>query len=159
METGKPSIVSGLVGLPRSIDGTKSRFEADVTLDDGRAWRVTWDRQTELAHVYDQSNTLIGWTERDEKEFRQVVLSSGEKPPVAIQDKWLSRVVWIDNTKHKAVMMLEGRKRVFGNDRLSLEHRDFKSEVRFRCAPGLEVAAVIVAFEVYCTGNCTGRNE
>jgi hypothetical protein len=67
--------------------------------------------------------------------------------------------VWIDNTKHKAVMMLEGRKRVFGNERLSLEHRDFKSEVRFRCAPGLEVAAVIVAFEVYCTGNCTSRNE
>ncbi|HEX2749347.1 MAG TPA: hypothetical protein VHM91_15165 [Verrucomicrobiales bacterium] len=159
MANDKTPLAGGLVGLPRIVEGTKSRYEADVTLDDERVWKVAWDRKTKLATVYDESNTLIGWTERDPREFRQVVLASGEKPAVSMQDGWLSSVVWIDDTKHKAVMMLEGRKRVFGNERLRLEHRDFKSEVRFRCAPGLEVAAVIVAFEVYCSGNCQGRHE
>ena len=159
MANDKTPLVSGLAGLPRIVEGTKSRYEADVAMDDGRAWRVAWDRITKLATVYDESNSLIGWTERDEKNFRHVVLAGGAKPDIAIQDKWLSSVVWIEGTKHKAVMMLEGRKRVFGNERLSLEHRDFKSEVRFRCAPGLEVAAVIVAFEVYCSSNCQGRHQ
>ena len=71
-----------------------------------------------------------------------------------MEDTLFSRVVWLEETRYKAVMMLEGRKRVFGNDRLRLEHRDFTSEVRFRCAPELLVAGIIVAFEVYGAGNC-----
>jgi hypothetical protein len=158
MENDKPPVVSGLLSLPRFITGSMSRFESDAVLDDGRTRRVAWDRKTRLATVYDENNNLLGWTERGEKGFRQVVLANGTRPPVAIQDKLFSRIIWIDDTKHKSVMMLEGSKRVFGNARLNLQHRDFSSEVRFRCVPELEVAAIIVAFEVYCVANCQGRD-
>ena len=86
--------------------------------------------------------------------IRQVVLPGNVRPPVFIEDKLFSRVVWLEEARYKAVMMLEGRKRVFGNDRLRVEHRDFTNEVRFTCVPELLVPALIVAFEIYCAGNC-----
>lgn len=154
MAESESPAVSGLISLPRFISGTGFRFEADAVLDSGPVRRVVWDRKTRLVTVYDENNQAMGWTERDENGFRQVVLASGERPPVWFQDKLFSRRVCIDDVKFKPVMMLEGRKRVFGNERISLEHRDFKSEARFRCAPELEVAAIIVAFEVYCAASC-----
>jgi hypothetical protein len=154
MDKDHTSIVSGILSLPRHVSGSISRFEADAVLDSGQKRRVTWDRKTRLAGVYDEAGDLLGWTERGEKGFRNVVLADGTRLPVAIQVKLFSRFVWIDDVKFKAVMMLEGRRRVFGNARIRVEHRDFTSEARFHCAPELEVAALIVAFEVYGTGNC-----
>ena len=81
----------------------------------------------------------MGWTERAEKGFRHVVLANGSQPSVAIQDKLFSRLVWIDDAKHKAVMMLsKAARRVFGNARLNLEHRDFTSEIRFAARRNLK---------------------
>ena len=151
---GAEPLVSGKLGLPESVPGTVSRFEAAAVFDSGVTWKVTWDCRTRLAHVFDEKGEPLGWTEQTAKHIRQIALPGGVRLPVCIEDKLFSRRVWIDATSHKAVMMLEGRKRVFGNARLRLEHRDFTSEVRFRCAPGLMVAAVIVAFEVYGAGNC-----
>lgn len=151
---GSEPVVSGTLGLPQPVQGAIGRYEAAATLDSGVTWRVTWDTRTRLAHVFDEKGEPLGWTEPTGKRTRQVVLANGVRPPVCIEDKWLGRLVWLDGSRCKAVMMLEGRKRVFGTDRLRLEHRDFTSEVRFRCAPELLVAAIIVAFEVYCAGNC-----
>lgn len=147
------AVISGLLSLPRGVEGELSRYESHAILDHGQVRKVMVDRKTGLVTVYDGKDDLLGWTERDAKNLRQVVLANGERPAVAIEDKLFSRVVWIEGTKHKAVMMLEGLKRVFGTERLNLEHRDFQSEVKFRCAPELEVAALIVAFEIYCSGN------
>ena len=147
-------LVSGLLSLPHSVPGAVARFEAEAVLDSGQTWRVTWDSRTRLAHVFDEKGESQGWTERTEKRIRQVVLPGGVRPAVFFEDKLFSRFVWLEETRYKSVMMLEGRKRVFGSDRLRLEHRDFTSEVRFRCVPELLVPAIIVAFEVYGAGNC-----
>ena len=154
MSKDQETVVSGLLGLPRSVPGTVSLFEADAVLDSGVSWRVSWDPRTRLAKVFDENGEALGWTEQTAKRQRQVVMANGDRPPVYMEDKLFSRAVWLEGVRFKAVMMLEGRKRVFGNDRLKLEHRDFTNEVRFRCAPELLVAAVIVAFEVYGAGNC-----
>ena len=148
------SLLSGLLGLPKPVPGMVSRFESEAVLDSGQTWRVVWDSRTKLANVFDGNGQMQGWSEQSGKRLRQVVMPGDVRPPVWIEDTLFSRRIWIEGASYKAVMMLEGRKRVFGSDRLRLEHRDFTSEARFRCAPELLVAALIVGFEVYCTGNC-----
>ncbi len=154
MSNDQQPVVSGLLSLPRSVPGTVSLFEADAVLDSGATWRVSWDPRTRLAKVFDEKGEALGWTERTAKRQRQVVMANGDRPPVSFEDKLFSRIVWLEGVSCKPVMMLEGSKRIFGNNRLKLEHRDFTNEARFHCAPELLVAAVIVAFEVYGAGNC-----
>ncbi len=147
-------LLSGLLGLPKAVPGMVSRFESEAVLDSGQTWRVVWDSRTKLASVFDENGQMQGWSEQSGKRRRQVVMPGDVRPPVCFEDTFFSRRVWLDGVAYKAVMMLEGRKRVFGTDRLRLEHRDFTSEVRFRCAPELLIPALIVAFEIYCAGNC-----
>src|SRR5688572_27593193 len=85
MANDHPPLVSGLLGLPRFTPGTLSRYEADAVLDSGQRRLVAWDGKTRLATVYDERGELMGWTERAEKGFRQVVMANGVRPPVAIQ--------------------------------------------------------------------------
>ena len=148
MSTEKPT-VSGLLGLPEYVPGELSRAASPVIFDSALEWRVVGDVRTRLATVYDEKGEPLGWTEKAARGIRQVVLPGGVKPPVFFEDKIFSRRVWMGETAFKPVMMLEGRMRVWGDDRIRLEHRDFKSEVRFRCDPGMVVPAVLVAFEVY----------
>ena len=148
------SLLSGLLGLPKTVPGMVSRFESEAVLDSGQTWRVVWDSRTKLANVFDGNGGMQGWTEQSGKRLRQVVMPGDVRPPVCFEDALFSHRVLLEGVAYKAVMMLEGRKRVFGSDRLRLEHRDFTSEVRFRCVPELLVAALLVAFEIYCAGNC-----
>jgi hypothetical protein len=153
MENSK--LLTGVVKTPQSVPGTMRRFEAEVEMKDLPGRRLAWDSKSRLATVYDEKGEILGSTERQSDGSRQVILANGIPCPVAFKDSWFSSSVWIENSKYKSVMSLEGSTRVFGNDRLRLEHRDFKSEVRFRCVPELEVAAIIVAFEVYWSKNAT----
>jgi len=143
------SHASGTLSLPQFTAGAMHHMDCKVELDDGRTWSVQADTRTRLGTVLDESGQALGWTETGGKGTRQVVLPGGVQAPVFFQDKLFSRLVWIGDTSFKAVMMLEGPKRVFGDDRIRLEHRDFHSEVRFLCLPELLVPAVLVAFEVY----------
>jgi hypothetical protein len=158
---GKPpsSAASGHLGLPAPVSGAISRWESRAVLENEEEWRVVYDAKTKLATVFNDAGETIGWTEGAGKGIRQVVLPGEVKPPVYFEDRWLGRRVWIDGVNLKPVMSLEGRKRVFGNDRIRLEHRDFASEVRFVAAPDLLVAAALVAFEVYARALCGGRSE
>ncbi len=128
-------------------------------LDDETEWRVVYDTKTKLATVFNAAGDAIGWTETAEKGIRQVVLPDNRRPPVFFQDRWLGRRVWIGDNAYRPVMSLDGRKRVFGDDRIRLEHRDFASEVRFRAVPELLVPAALVAFEVYARALCGGRSD
>lgn len=128
-------------------------------LDNELEWRVVYDAKTKLAMVFNESGETIGWTKQEPGRIRQVVLPGEVHPPVSFEDRWLGRWVWIDGVKFKPVMNLEGRMRVFGNERIRLEHRDFASEVRFIATPELLVAAALVAFEVYARALCGGRSE
>jgi hypothetical protein len=141
--------IGGMIGLPGLSPGTIHRMECPVTLDDERVWRVVLDMAERLVTVFDEKGEAVGWTEWSGKGVRQVVLPGEVRPPVFFQDKLFSRLVWIGDTSFKAVMMLEGRKRVFGDDRIRLEHRDFQSEARFSCLPEFLVPGIIVAAEVY----------
>lgn len=145
--------ISGTLSLPQGTAGALHLGACRAEFDDGKIWHVRGDSKTRLCTVFDEQETALGWLEQTEKDVRQVVLPDGTRPPVWFQDKLFSRVVWIGDESFKPVMMLEGRKRVFGDDRIKLEHRDFHSEVRFHCAPGFVVPGVIVAFEVYARPN------
>lgn len=145
--------VTGLLGLPQPVPGAISLWESRAVLESGAAWRVHYNTLTRLATVLDENGEPLGWTEQAARGIRQVVLPGGVKPQVFFEDKFFGRRIWIGDTAHKAVMMLEGRRRVFGDDRIRLEHRDFANEVRFRCAPELLVPGVLVAFEVYARGS------
>jgi len=158
-QSSQTSPDGGLLGLPVPVPGAISRWESRAVLDNEEEWRVVYDAKTRLATVLNAAGDVRGWTEAAGKGMRQVVLSGDRKPPVWFQDRWLSRRVWIGDEAFKPVMTLAGRKRVFGNDRIRLEHRDFASEVRFRAAPDLLVAAALVAFEVYARSLCGGRND
>jgi hypothetical protein len=152
MDPAKPELMTGVVKAPRSLPGMVHCAEADVEMKDGPARRLTWNVKTRLISVYDENNGIIGWTERRDDGSREVVLADGRRPGVLFKGglfSFLFSYVWIGGKKFKSVMSLEGSTRVFGDDRLRVEHRDFKSEVRFRCLPELEVAAIITAFEVY----------
>ena len=157
MKNDNPATISGTITLAASVPGSAGRWESTAIINDERRRQIIWDSKSKLTTVYGESGELIAWTERDAQKFRQVVLASGVRPDVAIEDKWFSRVIWIEGTKYKAVMTLHGRRREFGNERLLLTHRDFSSEARFQCVPELEAAALIVAFEVYCVPNCSGK--
>ena len=145
--------VTGLLGLPQPVPGAISLWESLAVLESGTEWRVRFDATTRLTTVLDEKGEPLGWTKQAPGRIRQVVLPGGVKPPVCFEDKFLRRRVWIGDTEFKPVMMLEGRRRVFGDDRIRLEHRDFANEVRFRCAPELLVPGVLVAFEVYARGS------
>lgn len=149
MSEGSSSHVGATLSLPESTPGTVHLGDCKVEFDDGRRWTVRGDTETKLAAVTDESGQSLGWLEAAEKGVRQVVLPGGGRPGVSFQKNLFSRTVLIGDTSFKAVMMLEGRKRVFGDDRIKLEHRDFHNEVRIKCLPDLAVAAVLVAFEVY----------
>ena len=120
-----------------------------MEFEDGTTWHVRGDSESNLCTVFDGADRAIGWLEEAGKGLRQVVLPDGSRPPVSFENKLFSRQVRIGETCFRAVMMLEGRMRVFGDERIKLEHRDFHSEVRFYSAPDFLVAAVIVAYEVY----------
>jgi hypothetical protein len=154
-----PSPASGHLGLPAPCPGAISRWESRAVLDNESEWRVVYDAKTKLATVFNDAGETIGWTKAEPGRIRQVLLPGEVKPPVRFEDRWLGRRVWIGDTAYKPVMSLEGRKRVFGNDLIRLEHRDFASEVRFVAAPDLLVAAALVAFEVYARALCGGRND
>ncbi len=145
--------ISGTLSLPQFTPGTMHQDYCTVEFDDGKTWHVRGDTKTKLCTVFDEKEQALGWLEQAEKGVRQVVLPDGTRPPVSFQCRMFSRVVWIGDDSLKAVMMLEGRMRVFGDYRIRLEHRDFHNEVRFHCQPEFLVPGVIVAFEVYARPN------
>jgi hypothetical protein len=141
--------ISGHISLPQPVPGTLGHVESRVKLDDEREWRVVHDSTTGLATVFDENGSALGWTVEAGKGIRQVVLPGGAEPPVFFEDRLFKHRVWIGDTALKPVMMLEGRKRVFGDDRIRVEHRDFTNEARFQCAPEFLIAGIIVAQEIY----------
>ena len=146
--------ISGRLSLPSDLpDGTLHRSDCRVELDDGRLWTVRGDSRTRLCTVFDAGQQALGWLEPRKGGIRQVILPGGTEPPVRFEDRLFSHKVWIGDTPFKAVMMLEGRMRVFGDERIRIEHRDFHSEVRFHCLPEFLVPGVIVAFEIYARPN------
>lgn len=141
--------ISGHISLPQPVAGTLGHVQSRVNLDDEREWRVVHDFRTGLATVFDENGSALGWTRDAPGGIRQVVLPGGAEPPVFFEDRLFKHRVWIGDTALKPVMMLEGRKRVFGDHRIRVEHRDFTSEARFQCAPEFLIAGIIVAQEIY----------
>ena len=149
-----PEKISGKLSLPSALpEGTLHRSDCRVELDDGRLWSVRGDNKTRLCTVFDADQQALGWLESRKGGLRQVILPGGIESPVSFEDRLFSHKVWIGDTPFKAVMMLEGRKRVFGDDRIRIEHRDFHSEVQFHCLPEYLVPGVLVAFEIYARPN------
>ena len=132
------------------------------TVHDGPLRKVVWNKRKDCYTVLDADGTKLAWTELRPKQGHFVVLADGSTlPNFWIQRAWFRRYyrIWLDDVAFRPVMMLEGRVRVFGNERLSVEHRDFKSEVTYTCDPELEMAALVVSFLLWNTPNCAEQSS
>ncbi len=130
------------------------------TMHEGPLRKVVWNKREDRYTVLDGEGTKLAWTEFRPKQGYFVVLADGSTlPNFWIQRTWYRRYhrIWLDEIAFRPVMMLEGRVRVFGNDRLRVEHRDYKSEVIYTCDPELEMAALVVSFLLWNTPNCNAR--
>lgn len=127
------------------------------TVHDGPVRTVEWDARADQYTVRDADGQTLAITQHGPKRTMHVQLSDGrELPDFSIQKGWLRRykAIYLADQQFRPVFMLEGRIRVFGNNTLRIEHRDFKSEVTYICDPAMEMVALIVAFLLFNTPNC-----
>ena len=132
-----------------------------LTLHEGPSREVIWDQGLDQYTVRDLQGRKLAWTELQPQKMMKIRMANGELlPDFAIQKGWLRRYkqVSLGGEKIRPVFMLEGNIRVVGNATISVEHRDFKSEVTYICAPEMEMGALILAFLVFNTPNC-GRSS
>jgi hypothetical protein len=130
------------------------------TVHEGPLRAVSWDRRKDQYTVLDEQGNKLGWTEFRKPLGHVIVLSSGATlPNFHIQRGWFQRYkrIWLGATALRPAFSLEGSVRVFGNELLSVEHRDFKSDVTYICVPEMEIAALIVSFILFNTANCNGQ--
>lgn len=154
-EEEPPKWSRGCLGLAQSVPGSVGFWEAGASFADGKTWRIRWNRRAETAQILDAATgNLLGWMEAAGKNARRFKLAGGDVLPVTLVKRWFTWRAATDGQEKPVVFSFDGRQRAFEPKRLRITHRDFMSEVKLECEPGLEVAAVMLGFLLFNAANC-----
>lgn len=149
--------ITGKLGLARSVLALIDIYEASTEDEQGGSV-VRFDARSGQFSVRNAAGEELART-CTKPSGEKVLLRGPERQEVegfAIEKGSFNphKYVHLRGERLRAVLMLEGRKRTFGNAFLRIDHRDFHSHVTYECEPELELPSLVLAFILFNVVNC-----